>query len=166
MHTAQHYTHYCTTLHALLVSATASVTVALYPAVVDEEDEAFTAGPKLARAISINLKSLISATDSPPRSPPSSTYPPASAPLSQATSSAVAQLIDLAPAPTLPSLGPSKVAPGAVGPSKVALVDYPDEDSDEDGDGDGVSSSKRSRIEPSAPTAASTTASTTAATAT
>ncbi|XP_067942680.1 serine/threonine-protein phosphatase 4 regulatory subunit 3A-like isoform X2 [Watersipora subatra] len=100
----------------------------------DEDEGAFTAGPKLARAISINLKSLISATDSPPRSPPSATYSLPDS--SHTTPAAVAQIIDSAPSTALPA-------------SKVALVDYPDEDSDEEGDGDGLTASKRSRIEAS-----------------
>ena len=107
-------------------------TPALIIVAAEDDDEPFTTGPRLAKAISINLKSIISATDSPPRSPPPTTYH--SPPGTQSTSAAVVQLIDSAPTPTL-------------GASKVALVDYPDEDSDEEGDGEGVTATKRSRVE-------------------
>lgn len=116
-------------------------------AVKDEDEESdlpFNGGPKLNRGISINLKSLINspAAESPPPSPPKGTTAPHSSPVNNKTVSAASKK------------SPDAAAAGAAshqsGASKVALVDYPDEDSDEDADNteNGVAA-KRVKLETS-----------------
>lgn len=95
----------------------------------DDDDSAFISGsaPKLQRAISINLKTLI--RDSPtPGSLASHSISPQSSPVSPIKSATPATVTSTAP----------------ITKSALPLVDYPDEDSDEDLEG--TSPAKRSRV--------------------
>lgn len=107
----------------------------------EDDDSAFGNGPKLQRAISINLKSLTSAVDSPPP-PGAHTVTPHGSPVSPLTnlSPIVSSRSPLTPAATVTSTtGISKTS--------LPLVDYPDEDSDEDySETDGTTPAKRARV--------------------
>lgn len=96
-------------------------------AVKDDEDGdlPFNGGSKLQRTISINLKSLLNAKNSPPSSPPAST------------------------SPNLSPIGKIDVAPAInSGASTIkGLVDYPDEDSDEDVDSSAGTACKKARLD-------------------
>lgn len=105
----------------------------------DDDDSAFSSGPKFQRAISINLKSLISATDSPPSSPGSHGITPHSSPVTS-------PLTKLAISSVTPSAATNVTSTTPITKSALPLVDYPDEDSDEDFDGEGMSPAKRSRV--------------------
>ena len=121
---------------------------------VDDEDDdsAFGTGPKLQRAISINLRSLITAADSPPPSPPDSQQhtphnTPHTSPVSSLTK--LSPVINSAISTTTPAAATVATVTSTTGISKTSLplVDYPDEDSDEDfSEADGTSPAKRARV--------------------
>ena len=143
---------YIVIIYTLMTVVFWEVKVFLFFVDDEDDDSAFGTGPKLQRAISINLRSLITAADSPPPSPPDSQQhtphnTPHTSPVSSLTK--LSPVINSAISTTTPAAATAAAVTSTTGISKTSLplVDYPDEDSDEDfSEADGTSPAKRARV--------------------